>query len=243
MTAKSAILERMQLTMFLAAIVADILGRVLVPLPSQILALPLLGLFAMGIVWVVMRAQDDEDAEECPRVPPSLAPSWKELPPAALAPELPPWKKHRLWRLLRCLLFAFFLQAGTLALGYLSIHLLSWLPAALFSAPSGAPRPSLSTLILSSCFLAPIAEELLYRFALPGAVQYLGASARTSALLSAGLFACAHCAPRAFPALFFFGFCLDAIVRRHGIRDAIVTHAFYNTVTLLVMYFRFYRYC
>lgn len=242
MTAYRASLGRMQLSMVLAAIVAEVLAYAFIPLPARVLALPLMVLFALGSAWFLMGVQDDENAEERPQVPPNLAPAWKKLPPAALAPELPQWKKKPLWRLLRCLLFGVALQLGTLALGYLSLHLLSWLPDGLFAAPSGNYLPSLPILILSSCFLAPIAEELLYRFALPGTVQYFGASARTSAILCALIFACAHCAPRAIPALFFFGLCLDAIVRRYGLRDAILTHAFYNTWTMVSAYFLYYRY-
>lgn len=232
MTIKGAIPGRTLLAMALAAIVAEVLGRLLVPRPARMVILPLLVLLSLEIPWLAMRFHDGGQTEEHSLASSTPATSWKELPPAHAA-SVPSQRKRLLLRmLLRCALYSICLQLGTLALNYLSLRLFSWLPP---GVASESPRVPLELLLFSSCLLAPLAEELFYRLALPGAVQHLGGSPRGSAIFCSLAFAFAHCAPRALPALFFLGYALDGLARRRGVQDAILAHAFYNAESLLLM--------
>lgn len=227
------------LAMALAAIVAEVLGRLLVPPSARLVVLPLLVLLFMGIPWLAMAmgCRDGGHTAERP-LPSHTLPPWKEFPPEHAESTQAQRKKKHLRMLLRCALYSIYLQLGTLALNYLSLHLLSWLPP---GAAGESLQVPLRVFFVSSCLLAPLSEELFYRLALPGAVQHLGLSPRCSAVFCSLAFAFAHCAPRALPAFFFLGYALDGLARRKGIHDAILAHAFYNAGGIFVMLLLIYR--
>lgn len=93
--------------------------------------------------------------------------------------------------------------------------------------------PLAPALLLSSCFLAPCAEELLYRRLLPDALTHRGFPRLASHFLSALLFAVAHGNPRAFLSLVLFSLSLSALQEREDTLQAILVHGAFNALTLL----------
>ncbi len=98
-----------------------------------------------------------------------------------------------------------------------------------------APPAVTPALLISSCLLAPWAEELLYRRLLPDFLRTRGLSRPLSYLLSALFFAAAHGNLRIFPGLFLLGLALSALQEREDTLQAILVHGGFNALVLLVL--------
>ena len=86
---------------------------------------------------------------------------------------------------------------------------------------------------VASVLLAPVAEEFLFRFVLPRALDHLGLLVPW--VTAAILFAVAHGSLVSIPGLFALALVLNHIVKRRGtIVDAMVIHAGYNASVLIL---------
>lgn len=185
-------------------------GRLLAfasPGPGTLLASPLLALGGL----LLGQALAGKDAPPLPALllsPGRPAPSWRRRLPL-LATALP------------------------LLLAVQGLSLL----AGLLFPPTGptAALPLTPALLASSCLLAPLAEELLYRRLLPQGLSLLGLPGQAAHLLCALLFAAAHLNPRAIPGLFLLALALSWIQARKDTLQAILVHALFNACTLLLL--------
>ncbi|MGN0867772.1 MAG: type II CAAX prenyl endopeptidase Rce1 family protein [Oligosphaeraceae bacterium] len=119
---------------------------------------------------------------------------------------------------------------------FLLLQGLQLLLGKLFPPAADALPPVLTpALLLSSCLLAPCAEELLYRRLLPDALAARGFPRFAGHLLSALLFALAHGNPRVLPGLFLLGLALGALREREDTLQAILVHGGFNALTLLTL--------
>ncbi len=91
-------------------------------------------------------------------------------------------------------------------------------------------------LIPVTVILAPIGEELCFRYAIYRKMElHLGSF--QAALLTALIFAAAHLNLQVFPALFLLSLWLSALYRKTAsLPAAMMAHALFNTITILLIY-------